>query len=103
MTDISIDYLLTKAANKFLLTNAIAYRTKQISEGSLPYIDKFDPDMPLDTAIREIALDKFKLKILAPPIKPKERTQQRVKEKLSFGGLEKVEKKKKYLVKKKKK
>ncbi|HTY13268.1 MAG TPA: DNA-directed RNA polymerase subunit omega [Candidatus Omnitrophota bacterium] len=62
----TIDSLLSKAKNKFLLSNAVAGRAKQISEGSLPYVDNFDPTNPIITAIREIANDKIKIRMVAP-------------------------------------
>lgn len=60
----TIDTLLSKAKNKFLLSNAVAGRAKQISEGSLPYVDNFDPTNPIITAIREIASDKVKIRMM---------------------------------------
>lgn len=60
----TIDVLLSKAKNKFLLSNAVAGRAKQITEGSLPYIDNFDPTNPIITAIREIASDKIKIRMM---------------------------------------
>jgi DNA-directed RNA polymerase subunit K/omega len=69
----TIDILLSKAKNKFLLSNAVAGRAKQISSGSLPYIDNFDPSNPIITAIREIASDKIRIKMAtAESKKPKE-------------------------------
>ena len=69
----NVDSLLTKAKNKFLLSNAISGRAKQIHEGSLPYIDNFDPTNPIITAIREIASDKIKIKMTtAASKKPQE-------------------------------
>lgn len=67
MTELSIDNLLNKARNKFLLANAASGRAKQITEGSLPYIDNFDPTNPVITALREIAADKIRIKILTGP------------------------------------
>lgn len=67
----TIDNLLTKAKNKFLLSNAIAGRAKQIAEGSLPYVDNFDPSNPIITAIREIGSDKIKI-LSAAKKKPEE-------------------------------
>lgn len=64
MTKETIDTLLKKAKNKFLLSNAVAGRAKQISEGSLPYVNDFDPTNPIITAIREIARDKIRIKLL---------------------------------------
>ncbi|OGC06559.1 hypothetical protein A2230_04560 [candidate division WOR-1 bacterium RIFOXYA2_FULL_36_21] len=60
----TIDVLLQKAKNKFLLSNAVSARAKQISEGSLPYVNDFDPTNPIITAIREIARDKIKIKLI---------------------------------------
>jgi len=69
----TLDILLTKAKNKFLLSNAVAGRAKQISEGSLPYVNNFDPTNPIITAIREIATDKIKIRALTGESKrPKE-------------------------------
>lgn len=69
MTELSIDNLLSKAKNKFLLVNAASGRAKQVSEGSLPYIDNFDPTNPVITALREIAADKIRIKVLSGPAK----------------------------------
>jgi DNA-directed RNA polymerase omega subunit len=69
LTELSIDNLLTKAKNKFLLVNAAAGRAKQVEEGSLPYIDNFDPTNSVITALREIAADKIKIKVLTGPVK----------------------------------
>ena len=63
MSEITIDQLLEKAKNKFLLSNAVAGRSKQIAEGSLPYIDDFNPANPIITAIREIAKERIKVKV----------------------------------------
>ena len=69
MTELTIDNLLSKAKNKFLLVNAAAGRAKQVAEGSLPYIDNFDPTNPVITALREIAADKIRIKVLSGPAK----------------------------------
>jgi DNA-directed RNA polymerase omega subunit len=69
LTELSIDNLLSKAKNKFLLVNAAAGRAKQISEGSLPYVDNFDPSNPVITALREIAADKIRIKVMTGPTK----------------------------------
>ena len=69
MSERDIDHLLTKAANKFLLVNAASGRAKQIVEGSLPYVENFDPNNPVITALREISADKMKIKILSGPSK----------------------------------
>jgi DNA-directed RNA polymerase omega subunit len=64
---INTEDLLTKAKNKFLLVNAAAGRAKQILEGSLPYVDNFDPNNPIITALREIAADKMRIKVMSGP------------------------------------
>jgi len=69
MGKINIDDLLGKAKNKFLLSNAAAGRAKQIVEGSLPYVNHFDPNNPVITALREIAADKIRIKVLTGPSK----------------------------------
>lgn len=69
MTELTIDNLLGKAKNKFLLVNAAAGRAKQVAEGSLPYVDNFDPTNPVITALREIAADKIRIKVLTGPAK----------------------------------
>lgn len=69
MSEVNIDDLLSKAKNKFLLTNAAAGRAKQIVDGSLPYVDHFDPTSPVITALREIAADKLRIKVLTGPSK----------------------------------
>ena len=100
---INIDDLLTKAKNKFLLSNAAAGRAKQIADGSLPYVNNFDPNNPVITALREIAANKIRIKTLSGPAKktqellaPKEE-----EEKPSVLGRLAKEKKKKEKKKKK--
>ena len=71
--EINIDNLLSNAVNKFLLSNAAAGRAKQIVDGSLPYVNHFDPNNPVVTALREIAADKVRIRVLsAPSKKPQE-------------------------------
>ncbi|MFA5875933.1 MAG: DNA-directed RNA polymerase subunit omega [Candidatus Margulisiibacteriota bacterium] len=60
----SIDNLMTKAENKFILTKAAAGRAGQILAGSLPYVNDFDPTNPIITALKELARDKIKIKVL---------------------------------------
>jgi len=97
----TIDILLTKAKNKFLLSNAVAGRAKQISEGSLPYVDNFDPTNPIITAIREISNDKIKIRMMtATSKKPQEIEVLEKKEDRS--ALTKLAKEKKVSAKKKK-
>ena len=67
MIKITIDQLMSKSKNKFLLANALGKRAKQIGEGSLPYVDDFNPANPIITAMKEIAADKIKIKVLSGP------------------------------------
>jgi DNA-directed RNA polymerase omega subunit len=69
LSELNIDDLVSKAKNKFLLANAAAGRAKQIVDGSLPYINNFDPTSPVVTALRELAADKFRIKVLDGPSK----------------------------------
>jgi DNA-directed RNA polymerase subunit K/omega len=92
---LSIDNLLSKTENKFLLSNAIAGRAKQVSDGSLPYVSDFDPTNPIVTAVKEIANDKIRIKALkgAPKETPKEEQAETPREEISV--LEELSKKKK--------
>ncbi|MFH1683314.1 MAG: DNA-directed RNA polymerase subunit omega [Candidatus Margulisiibacteriota bacterium] len=102
MNEINIDDLLSKAKNKFLLANAAAGRAKQIVEGSLPYVDNFDPNSPVITALREIAADKIRIKILSGPSKkPQEILSKETEERPS--ALDRLAKEKKSKAKKEKK
>ncbi|MFH1347159.1 MAG: DNA-directed RNA polymerase subunit omega [Candidatus Margulisiibacteriota bacterium] len=102
MNEINIDDLLSKAKNKFLLANAAAGRAKQIVEGSLPYVDNFDPNSPVITALREIAADKIRIKILSGPSKkPQEILSKEAEERPS--ALDRLAKEKKGKAKKEKK
>jgi len=65
LTELSIDNLLSKAKNKFLLSNAAAGRARQIADGSLPYIDNFDPTNSVITSLREIAADKIRIRVIS--------------------------------------
>ena len=67
MISLNIDQLLSVSENKFLLSNALGKRAKQISEGSLPYVDDFNAANPIITAMKEIASGKVKIKTLAGP------------------------------------
>ena len=67
MINLNIDQLLSVSENKFLLSNALGTRAKQISEGSLPYVDDFNAANPIITAMKEIASGKVKVKMLVGP------------------------------------
>jgi len=100
LTKITIDQLLTKAKNKFMLANALSARAKQIVEGSLPYVDDFNPANPIVTAMKEIAADRIKIRLLEGGKKPETLLveEEKPKKKLS---LVKEEKKKTKTKKKK--
>ncbi|MEE8638062.1 MAG: DNA-directed RNA polymerase subunit omega [Candidatus Margulisiibacteriota bacterium] len=99
----NIDDLLSKAKNKFLLSNAAAGRAKQIIEGSLPYVNHFDPNNPVITALREIAADKIRIKVLAGPIKkPQELLSREAEEEKRPSALKRLAKEKKGKKEKKK-
>jgi DNA-directed RNA polymerase omega subunit len=100
---IDIDDLLLKSKNKFLLVNAAAGRAKQIVEGSLPYVNNFDPNNPVITALREIAADKIRIRVLTGPTKkPQELLSHEVAESKP-SALQRLAKEKKGTAKKKKK
>lgn len=104
MSEINIDDLLTNAKNKFLLVNAASGRAKQIMEGSLPYVDHFDPNSPVITALREIAADKIRIRVLsAPTKKPQEILAKEEEEKKKPSALQRLAKGRKIKEKKEKK
>ena len=94
MSTPTTDVLLKLVKNRFLLANAIATRAKEISEGSLPYIEDFNPLNPIETAMNEMARQKVEIKILEGPPK-KELKAPDVKDFWNVeGGLEKEDRKK---------
>jgi DNA-directed RNA polymerase omega subunit len=95
LNEINIDDLLSKAKNKFLLANAAAGRTKQIVEGSLPYVNHFDPNNPVITALREIAADKIRIKVLTGPTKKAQELLTHEEEEEKPSALERLAKEKK--------
>ncbi|MCX5749904.1 MAG: DNA-directed RNA polymerase subunit omega [Candidatus Saganbacteria bacterium] len=95
MSQPTIDSLIKVTDNKYLLSNAIATRAKEISEGSIPYIDDFNPLNPIDTAMKEFAAGKLKIKILSGPVaKPLKVIEQKAKDFWTIDNLEKKEHKK---------
>ena len=93
---LTLDELLSKTQNKFVLSNALGKRAKQISEGSLPYVDDFNPANPIITAMKELSAEKIKLKVLATALpKPPANLLEASKKKLDL-SKEKKEKKKKH-------
>jgi DNA-directed RNA polymerase subunit K/omega len=92
---------MQKVNNKFLLANALSQRAKEIGEGSLPYIEDFNPLNPIETAMKEFSADKFKVKILeGPPKKPIKIIEDKARDFWTIDNLEKKDQKK---VKKEKK
>jgi DNA-directed RNA polymerase omega subunit len=75
---LSIDNLLTKADNKFMLTNAAAGRARQILSGSLPYVNDFDPSNPIVTALKEISRDKIAIRVLKGAALKKAQEQEKI-------------------------
>jgi DNA-directed RNA polymerase omega subunit len=103
LNELNLDDLLTKAKNKFLLANAAAGRAKQIVDGSLPYINHFDPNNPVVTALREIAADKIRIKVLSGPSKKPQVILATEEEEEKPTALERLAKEKKGKSKKEKK
>lgn len=73
MTTATIDELLNKISNRFLLANVVADRTKSLIEGSLPYIEDSDVANPIETAMNELKQGKIWYKILEAPSKKSEK------------------------------
>ncbi|NQU17513.1 MAG: DNA-directed RNA polymerase subunit omega [Candidatus Saganbacteria bacterium] len=91
----SIDNLLGKAKNRFLLSNAVAARAKQITGGSLPYINDFDPSNPIITAIREISSERVTIKIGTEKKKKVEtllKKEEKVEKKKGLSALDRLSK-----------
>ncbi len=106
----STENLLSKAKNRFLLSNAVASRAKQITGGSLPYINDFDPSNPIITAMREISSEKIKIKIGVTAKKKKteellvsDEEQEKEKKKKRVSALERLAKDSKHKPRKTKK
>jgi len=89
LKQLSVDDIMSKIKNKFLLVNATITRAKQILAGSLPYVDDFDPTDSITTALKEIASDKIKIKIGKEIIKPQELVELEIKKRPSLAREEK--------------
>ena len=63
MARITIDDCLQRIPNRFELTLAATYRSRQITTGSAPMLDP-DRDKPTVIALREIAAGKVGVEIL---------------------------------------
>ncbi len=59
--EFSMDKLLEKMSNKFLLSIAAARRARQIKEGAVPLVPGVDPEICIIAALKEIELDKIGL------------------------------------------
>lgn len=87
------DEFISASANKFLFSNAVAGRAKQLSEGSLPYIETENSLRPVLLALEEFRADKVRIKLLTGPRPKVERFQF---DEASFGpSLEREKAKKK--------
>ena len=73
MTTPTIDSLLKRINNRFLLANAVATRAKELLDGSLPYVEDSNPLNPIETAMNEFAFSKVAIKILDGPPKKAEK------------------------------
>lgn len=73
MTLPTIDDLLSKINNRFLLANVVADRAKAITEGSLPYVEDSNVAYPIETAMNELNQNKIWYKILEAPSKKSEK------------------------------
>ena len=93
MSKKTLEELITVTNNKFLFSNAVAGRAKQLAEGSLPYIETEDTAHPIALALQEFAMEKVRVKLLEGP-RPK--VERLVFEELPSGpSLEREKKKKK--------
>lgn len=102
MTSSAIDVLLKREKNKFLLSNAVAQRAKEISSGSIPYIEDFNIADPIDTSLKEFAENKVIVKILeGPKEKPLKVIEAKARDFWTIDNLEKKEHKKAKKTKKK--
>ncbi len=73
MTTPTIDDLLNRINNRFLLANVVADRAKAITEGSLPYIEDANVANPIETAMEELREGRIGFKILEAPSKKSEK------------------------------
>ncbi len=90
-----IDEMTKKTKNKFLLSNAVAQRAKEIADGSIPYIDDFSPNSVVETAMKEFAGEKLSIKVLEGPApKPIKVIEAKAKDFWTIDNLERKEHKK---------
>lgn len=102
MTNSAIDVLLKREKNKFLLANAVAHRAKEISTGSIPYIEDYNVMDPIDTSLKEFAANKVSIKMLeGPKQKPLKVIEAKARDFWTLDNLEKKEHKKAKKTKKK--
>lgn len=64
MARITVEDCLRRIPNRFQLTLAAAYRSRQIANGSAPLIDDVSRDKPTVLALREISAGKVGTEIL---------------------------------------
>lgn len=92
----SSDELTKKSGtNIFLLANAIATRAKEISEGSIPFVEDYNPVNPIETSMKEFSRGKFDIKILKGPApKPMKVIEAKAKDFWTLDNLQKETRKK---------
>lgn len=64
MARITVEDCLRRIPNRFHLTLAASYRSRQIANGSTPQVDNTGRDKPTVLALREIAAGKVGVEIL---------------------------------------
>ena len=64
MARVTIEDCLQRIPNRFHLTLAASFRSRQIANGSTPLIDDADHDKPTVLALREISAGKVGVEIL---------------------------------------
>lgn len=57
---LSIDELINKTGNRYILTTLVAKRSKQLNQGVKPLIETQPTTKPLFIALEEVAEDKIK-------------------------------------------
>jgi DNA-directed RNA polymerase subunit omega len=63
--DVSLENLLKKVENRFLLVIAAARRGKQIQEGAAPLVERINNEPAVKVALKEIANDKVGVELTA--------------------------------------
>ncbi len=78
-----------------MLSNAIAQRAKEISEGSIPFVEDYNPINPIETAMKEFSRGLFDIKSLKGPApKPMKVIEAKAKDFWTLDNLQKETRKK---------